>query len=384
MRRLLLRILAAAVCVGLLLPMPASAANIFFTAVNNTVTALTADTMPVYSGGVIYVPYTVFDGSSTGISLGVYTSYSRSNNTVTLFNLRQMLVFDLSAGTCRDDMTGEYLPARAIVRNNRPYVPVEMVCAFFDLTYSLNRISYVSDGYLVRITSGGAMDDGDFIAGAEDIINRFLREYNQSTAPAPDPGGGTSTPDPNPDSGEDGDSPSAVRTYLAFRCESGEGLSDILDALDSRGDYGLFLLSPQVLEQEDDLLRRILGSGHSAGVLAEGAQPQDTLALLEEGSRILEQRLHLRPTIACVPEAHRAAAEGAGWVCWDETLHLSPSDTVGAATFASNTLLRLSGRTRPAYLTLEGGTATARVLPTLLRQLEREGFVVSIPMETRL
>ena len=384
-RKFLSRLLAVALCLGLFLPMPASAANIYFTAVNETVAVLTSDTMPVYSGGVMYVPYTIFDSTTTGIDLGLYTSYNRSSNTVTLFNLRQMLVFDLSAGTCRNDMTGEYYSARAIVRNNRPYVPVEMVCTFFGLTYSLNRLPYVEDGWLVRIKSSAVvLDDETFIDAAGDLINLRLRDYNQSISTPTDPNTPSVTPDPDAGQDDEDDASNTVRTYLAFRCESGEGISDILDTLDDYGLYGLFLFTPQALREEDDLLRRILGSGHSIGLLAEGADFQETLSLLEAGSLILGQKLHLRPTIACVPDNQMGDAEDAGWVCWDETLRLSPSNTVGVNTFASNVLRQLSGRTRTTYLTLEGGDNSARVLSALLRRLESEQFMVSVPMETRL
>ena len=385
-RKFLTCLLAAALCLGLLLPTTASAASIYFTAVNETVAVLNAETMPVYSGGVMYVPYTVFDGSTTGIDLGLYTSYSRSSSTVTLFNLRQMLVFDLSAGTCRNDMTGEYYSARAIVRNNCPYVPVEMVCDFFGLTYTLNRLSYVENGWLVRIRSSAAvLDDETFIDAAQTRINTRLREYNQSISPQnpTDPPTPSVTPDPGTEQDEE-DSTSTVRTYLAFLCEDREGLSEILDTMDGYGQKGLFLLSSQVLQQEDDLLRRIVGSGHSIGLLAQGADLGETLDLLTEGSLILERKLHIRPTIACVPDSQMNAVEEEGWVCWNETLRLAPSDTVGANTFASNTAHQLSGRTRTTYLTLEGGDNAARVLSSLLRRLENENFVVSIPMETRL
>ena len=47
--------------------------------------------MPFWSGGAIYVPYTLFDPNLNGInvSLGLYTSFNRSSGTVTIFNLRQ-------------------------------------------------------------------------------------------------------------------------------------------------------------------------------------------------------------------------------------------------------------------------------------------------------
>lgn len=47
--------------------------------------------------------------------------------------------------------------------------------------------------------------------------------------------------------------------------------------------------------------------------------------------------------MAYVPDSQRSEAEAEGWICWDETLTLSPSDSVGANTFASNTMQRLSG-----------------------------------------
>ena len=50
-----------------------AAGNIYLTAVNESVLELTSDTMPTWSGGVLYVPYTVFD-----------SSYKRNPSTVEL------------------------------------------------------------------------------------------------------------------------------------------------------------------------------------------------------------------------------------------------------------------------------------------------------------
>ena len=69
-----------------------AAGNIYLTAVNESVLELTSDTMPTWSGGVLYVPYTVFDSSYTGINLGISSSYSRDGGTVTLYNLQQMMI----------------------------------------------------------------------------------------------------------------------------------------------------------------------------------------------------------------------------------------------------------------------------------------------------
>ena len=112
----------------------------------------------------------------------------------------------------------------------------------------------------------------DIIPEKVDLINRRLREYNQSINPSQ----GAATGQPSAPVEED---TADVRTYLAFRCREGDALREILDTLDGQGLFGLFLLSPQVVEEEQDLIRRMLGSGHSIGLLAEGKNLEDCILL---------------------------------------------------------------------------------------------------------
>ena len=379
-RRRVVPLLLAVVLVLSLSPMPASAATLYFTAVNNTVAPLTSDTMPFWSGGTLYVPYSIFDASlnKIGVSLGLYTSYNRDSRTVTLFNLRQMLVFDLNSGTCRDDVTGTTYISRAIMRGGRPYLALNTVCSHFDLEYSYNQLPDVPQGYLVRIKSSDTvMSDADFIDAAKNVINNRLREYTQSLNPAEstDPGADPSTPSlpgGNTPAGKDD-----VAAYLAFRCETSEGLTDILDVLGENKSCAVFFLTPQLLE-EGGLVRRILGGGHSVGILADGGE---ALPLLEEGSLALERAACARTTLTY---AQQEGLEEQGWVCWKETVLLRPDGTVTSNSFASGAVRRLGKQDQPVYLTLEGGENTARVLPALLRYLDRENYIVSIPMETVL
>ena len=375
-------LLTAALCLGLLAA-PARAETICFVALNDNIPPISGDTIPIWSGGVLYVPYTIFDRTLVNnVDLGVYVS--RSSTSVTLWNMRQILVFDLVTGACWDDISGEVFDyARAIVRNGRPYVPLQMVCDFFGLSCSYINLP---QGDMVRIKSSDVgLNDAEFVDAAGDLINRRLREYSQSLTPDPTPAVPSDPPQTNlGDDPEKETSTGSVSTYLAFACESGAGIGEILDTLDGRDVYALFLLTPQVIAEEGDLVRRILGTGHSLGILAQGTGLEQTRALLEEGNQLLEALVRTRTTVACVPEGQQTALEREGWICWEETLALAPSDTVGANTFASNTLRRLEGRTRSTYLTMEGGENTARVLSSLLRQLENNSFVVTIPAETRL
>ncbi len=378
-RRILPLLLAAVLFLGLARPMPVSAASLYFTGVNDSVVPLTADTMPCWSGGTLYVPYTVFDAKQNGIgvSLGLYTSYTRSTNTVTVYNLKQMLAFDLNNGTCRDEMTGMSYSSRAIMRNGKPYVALNMVCSFFGLEYSYNQLPYIPQGYLVRIKGADTvLDDATFIDVGRRLINDRLRDYTQSLSPAETatPAVPSVTPPAEPDVVGESD----VATYLAIRCEDAEGMAAILNVLD--GQYAVFFLTPQVIAEERDLVRRMLGTGHSVGILA----PDGDEEALERGRLALEELAHTRTTLAYVPEGARTGLEEKGWVCWQETLLLEPGGSVGGTAFANTVLSRLGARRRTVYLTLEGSDNTARVLPSLLRQLGGNHFITAIPIETRL
>lgn len=371
-------VLAVILAVGMFQPMPAAAANLYFTGINDSVAPLTSSSMPYWSGGTLYVPYTVFDANQNGVgvSLGLYTSYNHRSHIVTIFNLKQMLVFDLERGTCRDDMTGAAYDARAVMRYGKPYVPLYVVCSVFGLEYSYNQLSYISQGYLVRIKSADAvLDDGLFIDRARELINNRLRDYTQSLSPAET----TPTIPVSPSEPPEVDG-SNVATYLAFRCESADGLSAILNTLDGTGQYALFFLAPQVIEEEGGLVRRILGTGHSVGILAWEGEKE----ALSRGRLALEELAHTRTTLAYVPDGARAGLEEQGWVCWKETLYLEPGDSVGGTAFAGTVLNRLGTRRRTVYLTLEGSGNTARVLSALLRQLSSNHYTVAVPVETRL
>ena len=381
-KRMISLLLSLVLCGAVFVP-PASSASstVYFTSINDNLRPLTADTMPTWSGGVLYVPYTVFLAQYNGGFKLVDVDYSyihtSTTHKLTLYTLQQMLTFDLKNGTCREEISGESYPAQAIMRNGIPYLPVVMVCNFFGLDFSYTAFS---QGYLVRINNDSVvLSDAKLIDAASNLINRYLREYNQSINPAPD----TTTPT-SPPTEPDESNTTNVSTYLAFLCKDGQGLDQFLSALVSAGNQALFFFTPEALEQEDDLVRRILGTGHSVGILAEGGTPDQTRTLLEEGNRALEHLAYTRTTVAYVPDGQRELLEQEGWVCWDQTMALSPSGTVGPNTFAVNTLNRLEGRTRTTYLTLEGGENTARILSALLRQLRYEHFVVYTPMETRL
>lgn len=259
---------AAALLLSLLLTGTAKAdeITIYLMAENDQMLDLPLSAMPAWINGDIYVPYTAFDWTVTGVNLGVSYGQERTETEYkfTLYSLNGMLVFDLNAGTCTDGFSGEAKDMRAALRNGRVFVPLAGVCSFFGLNYTYTPTNY---GTLIRITNGQErLDTQQFVTSASGLsmptrYYKYLQELNQGTQPTPSPsptpsGGGTDEPEQ-----EDG-----LPVYLSFQCTGGGALDNILDTLEARGIRALFLFTPDALAAAEGQLRRLVGSGHAVGL----------------------------------------------------------------------------------------------------------------------
>lgn len=380
-KRLLAAGLTLALCLTMLCALPVRAVEVTFTAVNDSVLKLSADTMPIWSDGVLYTPYTTFDAAYNGVNWDIECIYTKGGNMVTVMDLerRKFLEFNLREGSCCDGLTGEQFEPGAIIRNGQPYLPVRTVCAFFELSYSYREID---QGSLLRIKNEDVvLNDRIFVEAAVNVLELRLQAYHQSQN-----AGTAQEPDVNvtvPSAPEREDELS-VATYLALRCEREEEIPALLSVLEGRGVKALFLVTPEIARQRGDLIVWMLGSGHSVGLLAQGETLEQTRRILEEGSRVLEEQAFVRTTVAGVPAEYLETLEQEGWVCWNATLELTPGDNDGPGYFARRTISRLDGRTRSTYLSLDAGENTLRILPTLLARLEEAGYDLAVPLETRL
>lgn len=382
-RRILALLCTICLCLTLFLPTRA-VGEVCFTSVNDTVLPLTADSMPLWSGGVLYVPHTVFDASVTGISLGTNSAYNKNTGMVSIFNMHQMLTFDIENATCFDQHTGQTFSGRAIVRNGKAYVPVARVCTFLGLSAPSYQLTEY--GYLVRIkNSDAALDDETFIDAASNILSNRLRDYNQSlkpkpqapavTPPAPTPSQPAVTPQA-PD-------PITIPTYLSFRCDTLQAGAGIADILEQNGSVGLFFFPAHKISSQGELVRRLLGCGHSVGILAEGDTPEQTFALLQDGSLALDAVAHTRTFFALVPKGHRQSVSDSGWVCWDGGAEAIPDGSLSPYSHALTAVRALPKRGH-AYLLLDDSQHTANSMRSLLRQLGERSYTISIPRESRL
>lgn len=357
-----------------LLPAPAHAVEqIYFTAVNITIMPLTADTMPVWIDGVLYVPYTVFDDHSNGapqwMNLGAYGSYNTTKQTVSLYNRQGTMMFDLVEDTCYDLNSGRTYPSPAITRNKIPFVPVGQVCSFLGLTYSYLT---VPQGILVRIkSSSNSLSDADLIDTGKDTLNNRLWEYNNQNSAYTPPA--TDSPPLPPEN----NSPETIPLYLGVRCERGGSAAALVNSFDAQSVRGLFFFSPEQLEAQDDLVRRLLATGHSVGLLLNGGTLDESREQLARGEGILREMACVRPSALLCPEDQRKPLEEEGWVCWRETASVRPgvSAQEQARSLRNQELVRL---------TLDDSTETASITGSLLYQLKNRQFDIRIPMETRL
>lgn len=392
MKKRLTALLCAVVLVLSLTPARAiNVGDVYFTSVNDILRPLTMDTMPTWVSGVLYVPAATFDSTVTGVDLGLYCSQSSTNNTVTLYTLKQMLVFDLSRGTAYDQHSGQSIPARAINRNGRIYLPVEAVCNFFGLEDSYNYTQY---GYLVRIKNDAAwLNDAEFMDAASvpmaSSLQELLRSQQTPVTPPPvvNPPIIPEDPPAPPQGGEE-QPKTRVQICLAFRCETGEGLARILDELDGRNSKGIFFFTPEQIVQQDDLVRRVVGSGHSLGVLAQGSTVEENRSILFRANEMLSHVARTGATAALVPEGQSRALEEEDWVCWREMVDARPRENERASVYAQRILHATGTRSSTVYVTLDDSGDTARVLPGLLTALldtaGQETVRVLLPAETRL
>ena len=130
------------------------------------------------------------------------------------------------------------------------------------------------------------------------------------------------------------------------------------------------------------MIRRAVGSGHSIGLLAEGSNPDESRLLLSQGNELLAHIAHTAATAALVPADQQVTLAEEGWACWRETMNTQPRETERASSYAQRILTAIGTR-RTVRLTLDDSAQTARVLPSLLQQLENNEHRVLLPLETR-
>lgn len=364
--------LCALVLAGILvLSASASAGNVNLMAVNDRVLVdLTADNMPRTVGDVLYVPYTMLSYQATGIDLGVNAMYSTTKRTVLITDGQQGVVFDTRANTAQD-MSGNPVSVQAMVRNGTVFVPIDWLCDYFG-TITCTRTS-TRYGTLVRLTNSAAiLSDRSFVSAADnqlaDSLKRYLESGGRGEGENPLPSGAGTASEP----------PSGGELYLALRW--GDEGEECLRLAEGRGLRALFLFTPEQLREQDGLVRRLVGAGHTIGLVLEGEDVETCLLQAEEGRGLLAAIARCPALVAGAPGLNRedrGALAQAGFAVWRPTLKGADQPT-GAA------LVQELDPQRVNYVEMDCGGGGARFLRAALDAMEEENCRIYQPTAPEL
>lgn len=196
----------------------------------------------------VYVKGNIFD------YFKIYYSYHAETSTASLYNSTKQLYFGLVTGNTYDN-NDEYYSTSGVMRGGQVYVPLAIVCSVFNLSWS-----YVNgEGYgdVCRIKDGSArLTDSQFLAAAsslmQDRYNAYVRGSSSTELPI------------EPGSTESHAINEGARVYLSFQ---GLPSENILKLLLNDQVTACFFLTADDIKANPDIVRRIVGEGHSVGAL---------------------------------------------------------------------------------------------------------------------
>ena len=283
--------LCALLALGAALPAFSSSGTVYLMAVNERVMNVTSENMPTVMGGVLYVPYTMLSIRDTGINLGISALYSSTRRTVMVSNGQIGVTFDLQTNTAQDLM-GNPVSTRAMMRNSMPFLPIDYLCSYFG-TITCSRIP--SDyGTVIRVTNRAmVLRDAEFVDAAANVLAESLRGYYAPGTSATAPPAPPTVP------------PVEAEVLLALRW--GEQAEELAGLLEDRGARALFLFTAGELREQDDAVRRLAAAGHTVGLVLTGEDGPACAEQLQEGRRLLAE---IARYYALVVSA--AALDGAG------------------------------------------------------------------------
>ena len=336
--------------------------GVYFTAANEKLMDLNSETMPFYSGGVLYVSSKLFDKTD----LGVTYVYNSSTGLAMLYTPRTDLRFDVANQTTYDK-NGNYYQAHAIEKNGYIFLPMGTVCGFFGLNWSISTEGQTGIAPLIRVrSSSSVLSDRDFIDAA---YNDMLRRYNAyEKAMEEEPTTEITEPPVYPQY-------TGQRIHLLVESQSREDTLAVLDILGSDA-QGTFLLTTEQMA-DGDLLRALVAGGHSVALLASG----ETEEALEE-QVVLGRELLWQAACSWLDLVwYEGTVDAAGLLdelgCMEITADLDRRETGLSTASRARSLLSTVERYRRDLTTHLGSDGNCRGgLDTLLEGLEERQCLV--------
>ena len=273
-------------------PPKAQAVNyVYFVAAGENVLPLSDATMPFWSGGYLYIASSIFTGIARE-ALNIGRSRNDKEKLVVLYSgsRAKSLWFEWEKD-CAYDVDGNVFYPGAIYRNDEVYVPVSLVARFFDLQYSVNKVKSRVNGEPIQgdlawiRKPGNVLTDKYFMDAASSVITNRYEDYLKDKEKEQEQQGISSPGTAQTPAGVDIE---GKRIYLCIT--AGADTSVLLDTLDQYSAQAAFFCTPEFMEQQGDLLRRMMATGQTIGILADaGDETQTVEEQLEAGNRALER-----------------------------------------------------------------------------------------------
>lgn len=287
-KRLLSILLSVLLCLALVSP-PASAADIYFVAVDDSVPLTLPSSMsPFFSGGTLYVPSSAFEAAPGGVT----PSYNSSEQTLVLFRRGARLVFNLANGTVTDENKNSS-NISTVSKNGTIYLPLYFCTGHFGLSVTtLNS----AEGYpILRFTTGSEVyDDAMFVEKAENLIAYLAEQSTSGTSSVPNTANG------NEDAPEEEEPHASGSFCLAI--EDAASMETSAAALESAGQRAAFFLTGEEIEAFPELVRSLYAAGHAVGLTVPD-DCADAAAALESANAALFRVLRRKTLCALLTAA---------------------------------------------------------------------------------
>lgn len=368
MKRVISLILTAALAVILLTALGGSARAAYFAVVNTDIMALETKFMPIRVGQTMYLPHTLFEDAQAQKDFGVYVSYNKDDYSITFFNANKILTFNINSGTAFDEQ--QVYQQRVVVKGDIVYVPALFICGQFGWT-----CSELATGPSLRVmTRDSRVTDQVFESYAKNYMSSLMSDYLDAQQ--------TPVPSVRP-------SPTPTQTVLRDVFLTVDGgpdayTNEILDILGARGVKAAFFLDPGSLDDAGDVLRRMMGTGHTIGLLC----PLGSLDALPAANDAIDSHIFSRTRFVRVPGGSAQAAQGdvaylieSGFRIWDATLAPRGADAQALENAVIDGLENTQGA---VVISLESGKAAADALPAILDALTGEPFVLRVIRESTM
>ncbi len=337
--------------------------DVYFIGVNNVVIPMKASNLPIWVDGFMCLPYTVFDASTAGSSLGISSTYQRSNNLATVYNGQNTLIFDIDGGYCINGATQAIYHQRGVVRDGIPYLPMTLICDFFQISYSYHRTDH---GYLVRLEkSTSNWNISRFLQENYVSMERMLYEYKYGPLP-PEPSV-TVVPEP--------EEPDIQDTPLCIAFEVGEDEVDMTSVLENWKIQGVFFFTEEQLKTQGNYVRKLIAMGHSIGFRTLSDSSEGVYLELERCNTLLFSQTRSESQIVWVPSWAESGLQG--YIPWQvkETKELTQPQTV---------VRGLKQEVSMAYLLLAHNETSQNAWSQLMNALGEKQFIPQIPLEIYL